>query len=534
MYDPDGGKRRARRDAKAGTPTAAATPSPNAPEPSPTGGSGGRAPRPLIVVDAPNVAMRFGRGKFVVAGITAVVVHYQRRGHRVVAFLPETYVDREHVGGLRRMRKLGFEVSASKIPDDIPTLLKLVSKNLLVLTPQHVRVAHCLPAPPAPPAPLPRPRLAGPASRLYLRVRTARARHSQDYDDSYCIQHARKHDACIVSNDKYRDYVDKLEGAAKGEARRWVRAHRISYAFAGAEFLPNPDFRFPTPDPSARQPMQPPVAAPAPASTSAPAASGPAPAPVAAPPPAAPQPPAAARVAPPAVPIAAAPAPAHVLVQGGDMWGMPASGVAAATPAAVAGAGAGAGAGAPPTTGFGAAALPSLAANPVPPGVDAVAPPPGMATLGDVLGMHGAVPGAVVGDLGVVQGVQISPGAAGGAPDFDDDMADIMATAGLAHLLDDTGDDDGAGFASGTGAAGTGTAPRGGYFAGAFSTPMYGSAARAAPGLGGLPGGDWSAPGWQHHSATGSGAQWGAGVADSADVQALAWPNTPTGRGPRK
>ena len=36
-----------------------------------------------------------------------------------------------------------LQVAASKIPDDIPALLKLVDKNLLFLTPQHVRTrAH--------------------------------------------------------------------------------------------------------------------------------------------------------------------------------------------------------------------------------------------------------------------------------------------------------------------------------------------------------------------------------------------------------
>lgn len=34
---------------------------------------------------------------------------------------------------------------------------------------------------------------------------------SQDYDDSYCIQYARQTNAYIVTNDKFRDYIAKLE-----------------------------------------------------------------------------------------------------------------------------------------------------------------------------------------------------------------------------------------------------------------------------------------------------------------------------------
>ncbi len=31
----------------------------------------------------------------------------------------------------------------------------------------------------------------------------------QDYDDSYCIQYAKKHQAFIVTNDQFRDFVEK-------------------------------------------------------------------------------------------------------------------------------------------------------------------------------------------------------------------------------------------------------------------------------------------------------------------------------------
>ena len=33
----------------------------------------------------------------------------------------------------------------------------------------------------------------------------------QDYDDSYCIQYARKQNAFIVTNDKFRDYIEQFK-----------------------------------------------------------------------------------------------------------------------------------------------------------------------------------------------------------------------------------------------------------------------------------------------------------------------------------
>lgn len=104
VYNPDGRKQRRKHEAERadGLPSAGAqaAQTPIAPG----------QHRPTIVIDAPNVAMRYGRGKFAVAGITSAIIFYQRLGLKVVAFLPETYVNREHVGGLVRMKKLGFGV----------------------------------------------------------------------------------------------------------------------------------------------------------------------------------------------------------------------------------------------------------------------------------------------------------------------------------------------------------------------------------------------------------------------------------------
>ena len=71
---------------------------------------------------------------------------------------------------------------------------------------------------------------------------------SQDYDDSYCIQHARAENAFIVTNDKFRDYLKKLEtnpqqneGGNLAREKAWLKQHCISFTFKQDEFLPNPD-----------------------------------------------------------------------------------------------------------------------------------------------------------------------------------------------------------------------------------------------------------------------------------------------------
>mmetsp|Transcript_61088 Transcript_61088/g.132680 ORF Transcript_61088/g.132680 Transcript_61088/m.132680 type:complete len:164 (+) Transcript_61088:339-830(+) len=67
---------------------------------------------------------------------------------------------------------------------------------------------------------------------------------SGDYDDSYALKYAVQHNACVISNDRYNDYIMKVKRQIM-ERTRWVKRHVISFAFAGDEFIPNPDFQFP-------------------------------------------------------------------------------------------------------------------------------------------------------------------------------------------------------------------------------------------------------------------------------------------------
>ena len=125
------------------------------------------------------------------------------------------------------VKEKGFAtVKASHIPDDVALLRKLRDEDFLISTP------------------------------------------SQDYDDSYCIQYAKKMNAYMVTNDKFRDYIDQItknvlnpDGDSSSKKKqvgqtividrsqikteqKWIKSHSISYTFNKDEFLPNPDSKF--------------------------------------------------------------------------------------------------------------------------------------------------------------------------------------------------------------------------------------------------------------------------------------------------
>ena len=73
-------------------------------------------PKPLIVIDAPNVAIRHGRSQtFSCRGIEIAIAFWARRGHRAVAFLPEFHLNYDSVGASKRSVELGL-----KDPKQVP------------------------------------------------------------------------------------------------------------------------------------------------------------------------------------------------------------------------------------------------------------------------------------------------------------------------------------------------------------------------------------------------------------------------------
>ena len=153
--------------------------------------------KPLIVLDASNIAMRHGEQKNIYStkGIKIAIDFFTKNGHQVISFLPD-YLFKE---------KDPFSKHSKKrvMPDDLAYLYGLVNKGLVVKSPP------------------------------------------QDYDDSYCIQYAKKHDAFVVSNDLFRDYIDSIKDKTERETeKKWRDVKCISFTFVGDEFMPNPDAAF--------------------------------------------------------------------------------------------------------------------------------------------------------------------------------------------------------------------------------------------------------------------------------------------------
>ena len=125
--------------------------------------------------------------------------YWQKNGHQVVCFLPDYLFSYDQVALKKKLSNLNIkEYKASQMPDNVGLLNTLATKGFIVKTPP------------------------------------------QDYDDSYCIQYAKRQNAFIVTNDKFRDFVLKSKDD-KVKEQRWIKDHSISFTFNTDEFLPNPD-----------------------------------------------------------------------------------------------------------------------------------------------------------------------------------------------------------------------------------------------------------------------------------------------------
>jgi hypothetical protein len=66
--------------------------------------------KPLVVIDAQNIAMKHGRDKlFSVKGIQIAVNYWSKNGHRVVGFLPEYLFDYQEVASNKKLKEMGLK-----------------------------------------------------------------------------------------------------------------------------------------------------------------------------------------------------------------------------------------------------------------------------------------------------------------------------------------------------------------------------------------------------------------------------------------
>ena len=90
--------------------------------------------KPLIVLDAQNVAMRHGVDvSFSCKGIRIAVNFWQKNGHSVICFLPEYLLNYAAVGKNKKLQELGIKsTKAQKYPDSVATLNDLREQGVLV------------------------------------------------------------------------------------------------------------------------------------------------------------------------------------------------------------------------------------------------------------------------------------------------------------------------------------------------------------------------------------------------------------------
>ena len=171
-------------------------------------------PRFLIIMDAENIAMNHGCHLFFsVRGIQLVREYFEKRGHKVVGFVPEYCMDErnwsERWEAVKKKLKTGsvdedhFDRSSST-PYDMEALKRLKREGVLSLSP------------------------------------------SKDYSDSYAIEYAKTKNGIIITNDRFNDAINKIKDVKlKRITQRWLRTYVISYSFVGDDFIPNPDYEPP-------------------------------------------------------------------------------------------------------------------------------------------------------------------------------------------------------------------------------------------------------------------------------------------------
>ncbi|KAK3578456.1 hypothetical protein CHS0354_038542 [Potamilus streckersoni] len=141
-----------------------------------------------IVIDGSNVAMTHGNGKvFSCKGIEICVNYFQKRGHKVMAFVP---------------RWRTYRPTSENPIKDQEVLQKLKEDGSLVYTPSR-RIGKRLIA---------------------------------SYDDRFVLELAEHEDGIIVSNDLYRDLMFE-----KASWKKIIEERLLLYSFAGDLFMPPAD-----------------------------------------------------------------------------------------------------------------------------------------------------------------------------------------------------------------------------------------------------------------------------------------------------
>eukprot|EP00916_Digyalum_oweni_P010863 GHVL01018072.1.p1 GENE.GHVL01018072.1~~GHVL01018072.1.p1 ORF type:complete len:310 (+),score=61.19 GHVL01018072.1:1480-2409(+) len=158
--------------------------------------------KPIVVIDGANVAMRLGEGKtFSCIGIKRCVQYFLRHNCHPLVFLKDKILDVQEIVNIRRAKTKGWQLGP--MPDDPDILTKLKKDGFVLTVPDR------------------------------------------EYDDTWMLDFARKKSVVIVSNDQYRDYIQKLPDKQKDDAKKFLRHYVVGFSFFQGEFFASKNFEWP-------------------------------------------------------------------------------------------------------------------------------------------------------------------------------------------------------------------------------------------------------------------------------------------------
>lgn len=164
-------------------------------------------------------------------GIQLAIQYWQKKGHQVIAFIPEHYLHRK-APPPDKEQTLGEYMPMA---DNTELLAQLVDDGSVVLCPpQDYDDSYCIEY---------SKRSVRPPQHFLLQLLT---HDTHDTRHTHLTHHntAHRHGAYIVTNDRYWDHIARQPEDQRAGVTRWLREHCISFTFAKNEFLPNPDFAF--------------------------------------------------------------------------------------------------------------------------------------------------------------------------------------------------------------------------------------------------------------------------------------------------
>ena len=187
-----------------------------------------------VVVDYQNVAMSYGKNKkFICRGIELCIQYWKSKGFSVVGFVPRYLLKEDG----KRGKEKNYDVEDSDSKKNAKKNSgKKPTKNSQKDSPMDSSNDQKKNRPKDP--------AKDPDDREYLNRLLDEGLifqcPPQDYDDSYAIDYLKRIPSVIVSNDLFRDHMQRHSQQEK----RFIKAHLISYTWAGDEFMPNPQFNW--------------------------------------------------------------------------------------------------------------------------------------------------------------------------------------------------------------------------------------------------------------------------------------------------